>query len=529
MNQNSDNFVVESTPVLDLKKHGLEKSHSEPGLGPAQSWDADRTEVYADIEDSDAIASLIADTGESYPITTFPFIIGRGSECDLVLQGKGVSRKHAEIVFQSGRFVVNDMESLNGIKVNGYKVARVILEENDVIKLGEVSLSFHSGEQTDESPQEQMPAKAGLFAKQKTGQPQQDDTFGPSPIKKIASTVIIVLAVGIFAYAGFLYLQRGQQATGGIAMSPTAPAPTTAAQKSVVTSPAPSSSSTDASTVPATGQTSQSTASTQPVLKPEVADLAAPPPSSSIAPPPSLAAAPKKPELKEEVSSPTVAPEPVISKPAPAPTAPKPTVNLNGQAAAAQGTAQSLYIQGKAPQALDELKKYIGNAAVSKSYQDRVRGTYRDIDALYSQYTDAQKAYAAGDKDRAFSVWTDFMARETALLDGQRSVYSRSIMTKVVDEYVERGNRASNEGDYHSAYSYWNKAVELGDSVSAKIAIDNLNNKARQLYRQALRLEYVNTNKAKAMWAEVTQLLPPGTEYHTKASAKLAWYEKWGS
>jgi hypothetical protein len=50
-----------------------------------------------------------------------------------------------------------------------------------------------------------------------------------------------------------------------------------------------------------------------------------------------------------------------------------------------------------------------------------------------------------------------------------------------------------------------------------------------QLYRQALRLEYVNTSKAKALWMEVTELLPPGTEYNTKASAKLAWYDKWGA
>ncbi|MEE2731832.1 MAG: FHA domain-containing protein [Pseudomonadota bacterium] len=519
MNQNSDNFVVESTPVLDLKKHGLEKSHSEPGLGPAQSWDADRTEVYADIEDSDAIASLIADSGESYPITTFPFIIGRGSECDLVLQGKGVSRKHAEIVFQSGRFVVNDMESLNGIKVNGYKVARVILEENDVIKLGEVSLTFHSGEGAIEpSPENEKQAKSGLFGKRKSEVAAQDDTFGPSPAKKVASAVVLVLAVGIFAYAGVLYFQNGS-APEGIALNAPASPANNPATPPAVTPPRASAS-------PNVAPPAQTVAPVveKPAPVSQVADVAAPPPASSIAPPPSLAIAPTRAEKVADPAPTAAVPPPVAPKPAP-----KPAPNLNSQAAAAQSTAQSLYIQGKAPQALDELKKYIGNAAVSASYQNRVKGSYRDIDSLYSQYTDAQKAFAAGDKDRAFSIWTDFMSRESALLDGQKSVYSRSIVTKVMDEYVERGNRASNEGDYHSAYNYWSKAVELGDSVSAKIAIDNLNNKARQLYRQALRLEYVNTNKAKAMWAEVTQLLPPGTEYHTKASAKLAWYEKWGS
>lgn len=518
MSQNSDNFVAESTPVLDLKKHGLE-NHSEPGLGPAQSWDSDRTEVYADIEDSDAIATLVSDDGEAHPITTFPFVIGRGSECDLVLQGKGVSRKHAEIVFQSGRFVVNDMESLNGIKVNGYKVARVILEENDSIKMGEVNLTFHSGERdaTDAQTKEDK-GKSGPFAKRSSPKKgSEDDTFGPSPIKKIATSVSIVFIVGIFSYTGFLYFQRSEQ--GGLVVQERTPLATSSAAAPVA--PPAKLDVVEQSATPVGAN--DSTLNTEP--KVASGGPIAPPPASSIAPPPSLSMAPKKAEAAPAKASDSREPaQTVASQPKP-----KPAPNLNSQASAAQGTAKSLYIQGKAPQALDELKIYIGNAAVSKSYQDRVRSTYRDIDTLYSQYTDAQKAYASGDKDRAFTTWTDFMSRESTILDGQKSVYSRSIVTKVMDEYVERGNQAAKQDDYHSAYKNWNKAVELGDSVSAKIAIDNLNNRARQLYRQALRLEYVNTSKAKAMWTEVTQILPPGTEYHTKASAKLAWYEKWGS
>ena len=76
--------------------------------------------------------------------------------------------------------------------------------------------------------------------------------------------------------------------------------------------------------------------------------------------------------------------------------------------------------------------------------------------------------------------------------------------------------------------SNWKKAVELGDSVSAGIAIDSINAKSRQLYRKALRLEYVDIQKAKQLWQEVVQLVPSGTEYYTKASSKLAWYERWG-
>ncbi|MBL4623543.1 MAG: FHA domain-containing protein, partial [Flavobacteriales bacterium] len=113
---------------------------------PSQNWDNDKTEVYMDSDEDEAAASLIDADGDVHPITAFPYVLGRGTECDLVLNGKGLSRKHVEIIFQSGRFVINDLDSLNGLKVNGYKVSRVILEEGDAIKLGEVHLTFTSGE-----------------------------------------------------------------------------------------------------------------------------------------------------------------------------------------------------------------------------------------------------------------------------------------------------------------------------------------------------------------------------------------------
>jgi len=522
MKQNPENFAVESTPVLDFNKHGF-KNHSEQGFGPAGIWDSDRTEVYADIDESDAMASLIGKNGSIYPITTFPYIIGRGNECDLVMQGKGISRKHAEIVFQSGRFVVNDLESLNGIKVNGYKVARVILEENDVIKLGEVSLTFRSGD-----------AAAGGLGESGAAATGTDNTFGASPVKKVLSFVFALLAVGLVAASGYVYLQKNQSsavASKPAVASTTAPSATAAKPaNSYHSQPSVNSQPPAAVTAPASiGQSPQ--------------NASLPPPASAIAPPPSLAMAPKTsmpaskaPEPAKTVSQPTapVAAKPVAKlapapSPKPAPAPKQPTINLNSQAEASTITAQNLYIQGQAKDALDELKKYIGNAAVSSTYQSQVKQTYNNLESLYGQFMDGQKAFSAGDKDRAFSIWTQFMAREQTTLGGQKSTYSRSIANKVMDEYVERGNQASNQGDYHQAYEYWKKALEIGDSVSARIALDNLDNKARQLYRQALRLEYVNTKKAREMWTEVTQLLPAGTEYNTKASAKLAWYEKWGN
>lgn len=513
-----DDFIVESTPVLDIKKSNL-----SAGVQPAASgqWDADRTEVYADIDDSDVIATLTAENGECYPITTFPFVIGRGNECDLVLNGKGISRKHAEIIFQSGRFVVNDLESLNGLKVNGYKVARVILEENDQIKLGEISLLFSSGgAEADGSVSEKSSQKkSGLFSgKSKPSiDVASDDTFGPSPLKKAVTFVLIVMSLVLFAGVGYMYLSGANQNSlmvqndlGGSQPHQVNSQPTAQVARSGNDSAIGSSSESFGSDKPAETVAPQD----QPVAISSIA----PPPSLSMAVPVSKPDSAKvEPAIKPDVKQ--------LAAPAPAKVVPS---NRNKDAERAIVDAKRFYVQGDGQKAIAEIKPYVGNKLVTGKTSDSVKDSYSNFTSLTDQYNQAQSAFNKGDKDMAFSLWTDFMSREEKLL-GEKSAYSRSITSKVVDEYVARGNDASNRGEYHEAYKNWQKALNLGDSVAATIAIDNLNNRAKQLYRQALRLEYVNANKARAMWQEVTQLLPPGTEYHTKASAKLAWYEKWGA
>src|SRR5438445_11969357 len=60
--------------------------------------------------------------------------IGRSPQSDLVLDdaGKSVSRNHAEIRFEGGRYVLIDLESQNGVWVAGSRVPYVVLEPNVV-------------------------------------------------------------------------------------------------------------------------------------------------------------------------------------------------------------------------------------------------------------------------------------------------------------------------------------------------------------------------------------------------------------
>lgn len=69
--------------------------------------------------------------------------IGRTPDNDIVLDNRGVSRKHAQIEFNDSSTLIIDNESLNGTFVNNRKVTEEILKDNDIITIGKFTLIYH--------------------------------------------------------------------------------------------------------------------------------------------------------------------------------------------------------------------------------------------------------------------------------------------------------------------------------------------------------------------------------------------------
>lgn len=67
-----------------------------------------------------------------------PFTVGRMPGSDLLLEHAYVSRKHAEIVYENGHFIIVDQGSRHGTFVNGKKVDRQKLEVNDAVHFGSI-------------------------------------------------------------------------------------------------------------------------------------------------------------------------------------------------------------------------------------------------------------------------------------------------------------------------------------------------------------------------------------------------------
>jgi pilus assembly protein CpaF len=73
-------------------------------------------------------------------------VVGRLQGNDLMLQKSNVSKRHAKLIFHSGRFFVADMESTNGTYVNGRRIGKpTIVREGDKIYVGDFVLRCEAG------------------------------------------------------------------------------------------------------------------------------------------------------------------------------------------------------------------------------------------------------------------------------------------------------------------------------------------------------------------------------------------------
>jgi hypothetical protein len=69
-------------------------------------------------------------------------VVGRSRRCDIVLTDPNVSRQHAEIRRQGDGFMLIDLGSTNGTRVNRRDVKQVVLQHGDRIELGTTELLF---------------------------------------------------------------------------------------------------------------------------------------------------------------------------------------------------------------------------------------------------------------------------------------------------------------------------------------------------------------------------------------------------
>ena len=136
--------------------------------------------------------------GQEFVLDKAAVVIGRTDENDVVVNHRSISRHHAKVVREGGHYHIVDLQSANGVRVNGEEYGKVELRKGDHVDLGHVRLRFVA------------PGEDFLFDRDA----QVVDVSGG---RKSRAGLFAVLALVLVALAGgaFVLIKLSQKGGGG--------------------------------------------------------------------------------------------------------------------------------------------------------------------------------------------------------------------------------------------------------------------------------------------------------------------------
>ena len=93
-----------------------------------------------------ALRLVLQPSGMVLEVTRPEAVVGRHSEADVRLPLPDVSRRHCRLSWDGTGWQVIDLNSLNGIQVNGEQVLQAPLEQGDLLRIGGFTFSVDVSE-----------------------------------------------------------------------------------------------------------------------------------------------------------------------------------------------------------------------------------------------------------------------------------------------------------------------------------------------------------------------------------------------
>lgn len=535
MNNNDEIFVSENTPVAQPVKRRSKTTSFEfnPDLKPHDpEWDNDKTEVL--------ITTLLPETyhpilhesdGTRHFLDHFPYIIGRSKECDLQPKGRGVSRRHAEVTLERGRFVLNDLNSENGVTVNGCKISRVLLDDQDEICVGDCVIVFRNND-------EKLTGKTLDDARNTT----VNVTKAASSQRKTRFLLVIsalcALAVSVLFAGKYVLTANNRIVAVPAPIQSDAKQPTveTSVQGTVTSDQNQAQLERSSQDVPPTsvltnGSTADSSKSTLPNLPLINNDKST---TQAVEKEKINTASVLSERRTDNKIPPRSLPLQSANKPAPPPRQPV-------SAAATKNSAPEVQNIDYSDSGTEIIYKEVSEqktVLVSKTDNVKKGGIFPStlpavtkVPPSADKYKEVHKLYEQGNaalvqnKEAEASVlFSRYVDQAKLFWPEQSSPYQKKAIQFLATYYENVATKADQNKNYKIAQVAWQKLFALTKSQRAKSALDSYALMAQDMYRNGLRQEYINSTKAVEYWEKTKTLVPPENPYYIKATEKLSAY-----
>jgi len=94
--------------------------------------------------------------GKRIPLESAEYVIGRSAAADIHSERNRVSRRHARLYHRGTSWIIEDLNSTNGIVVNGTRVKKHTLQDGETVRIGDTVLRFLSGDNVEAAYHEEI-------------------------------------------------------------------------------------------------------------------------------------------------------------------------------------------------------------------------------------------------------------------------------------------------------------------------------------------------------------------------------------
>ncbi|UCH80759.1 MAG: FHA domain-containing protein [Nitrospiraceae bacterium] len=519
-----DDQESEDSTALELENDLLNKIEPSDTPNPFQERDREAANVDAmsdsatilmdDVLKGQLIPKLVIvkgeDTGREFPLDKGVLIIGRSDDNDIVLNDPRVSRgHHAKVMLQNDKsFVIEDLNSKNGVFFRGQKIDRAVLRHEEEIQIGETVLKYIDKDDSVDFSEKQEKK--------------------PASEKQNIHRLVYAVLTALILVAVIIYVKPEKKDEEPVSIS--VPVQTQSAQQDdliqnrlkkgieLINSRSWIEAIEELSKII---QTDQQNFKAKELIHKAEAELMHKNNFDKAAVYASQARYEDALKVLEEIPVTSVYFD----------TSGEETRRINKliiqskrkqkaevrplKKAPGIDVALDMYVQGQARKAISLLKEIQTNPEDRKKAGTLI-GFIQQAEESFQLGT---KLYNDNNIDGAVSEWKKTLLYEKELPIRKKSWYAKMIASTAADEFYRKGLVLDENGDHDAAVTNWIKAVS--SDPTHKRALSKLEKIASKLYDEGSTLERTDKAQARKKWNEILTIVPPGSRYYKKAAAKL--------